>query len=75
MTDWIRRPSARVSHDLCIGTAMCTNLAPAAFRLNNDGQSEFQPEGAWKTDELYAAADGCPMSAITVADHEDGPPA
>ena len=45
---------------------MCTQLAPGGFRLNDDGQSEFQPEGEWEVEELYEAADGCPMSAIEV---------
>ncbi|MGE3301724.1 MAG: ferredoxin [Hyphomonadaceae bacterium] len=56
---------AAVSHDLCVGVGMCVLTAPKAFRLNAEGLSE--PTG--EDDEaLQAAADACPMSAITLLD-------
>jgi ferredoxin len=59
------RARATVDHDRCAGVTMCTQLAPGAFAINDDGQSEFQA-GRWELADLAEAADGCPMSAITV---------
>ena len=57
---------AEISHDLCVGVAMCVQLAPKAFVLNEAGQALFKPDGDWTPDDLREAADGCPMMAITV---------
>jgi ferredoxin len=62
---------AEVSLDRCTGTGRCVLVAPAAFRFTPDLVSEFNPQGAWTRAQLRAAADACPMSAITVI--EDGP--
>jgi ferredoxin len=53
--------SATVSHDLCVGIAMCMQHAPGAFDFDDEGLSVFQPDGEWTDEE---AADGCPTSAI-----------
>ena len=55
-----------VSHDECMGVSMCTQAAPRAFRLNENGQSVYQGEGTASLDELQEAAACCPMSAIKV---------
>lgn len=60
------RPRAQVSHDRCVGVAMCLQVAPAAFKLNAEGLSEFRPDAEADEDLLHEAADACPMSAITV---------
>jgi len=57
---------AEISHDLCVGVAMCTQLAPDAFQLNTVGQAEFLPDGDWTEAALREAADQCPMSAISI---------
>jgi ferredoxin len=44
---------------------MCTQAAPGAFALNDDGLSEYQ-DGPWPETDLAEAADACPMAAITV---------
>lgn len=59
-----------VSHDECIGVAMCTQTAPRAFRLNENGQSVYQGEGTASLEELREAATSCPMSAIKVIEEE-----
>jgi ferredoxin len=56
---------AVVDHDLCAGVAMCTQVAPGAFALNDEGLSEYQ-DGPWPVADLADAADACPMAAITV---------
>jgi ferredoxin len=59
------RARAVVDHDLCAGVAMCTQAAPGAFALNDDGLSEYQ-DGPWPETDLAEAADACPMAAITL---------
>jgi len=59
------RVRVTVDHYRCAGVTMCTQLAPGAFAINGDGQSEFQA-GRWELADLAEAADGCPMSAIAV---------
>jgi ferredoxin len=55
-----------VSHDECMGVSMCTQVAPRAFRLDENGQSVYQGEGTATLEELHEAAASCPMSAIRV---------
>lgn len=62
---------AEVDHDLCAGVAMCLQHAPGAFALDEAGQSVFAPTGAWTAADLEAAAEGCPMAAITVRPPQD----
>lgn len=57
---------AEVDHDLCAGVAMCLQVAPGAFALDEEGQSLFRPSGPWTETELEEAADSCPMTAITL---------
>ena len=64
------RIRVEVSHDACAGVSMCTQVAPRAFRLNGNGQSEYQGAGTASLEELREAADSCPMSAIKVAAEE-----
>ena len=61
-----KTPEAIVSHDHCMGVSMCIQAAPRAFKLNKNGQAEFQGPGTGSLKELNDAADACPMSAITV---------
>jgi ferredoxin len=58
-------PDVVVDHDLCAGVALCTQAAPGAFALNDEGLSEYQ-DGPWPAADLAEAADACPMAAITV---------
>jgi ferredoxin len=54
---------AVVDHDR---VAMCLQHAPGAFALDDDGQSVFEPTGQWAARDLEAAAEGCPMEAISL---------
>jgi ferredoxin len=64
MADIPKTYSATVSHDLCVGIAMCMQHAPGAFDFDDEGLSVFQPNGEWTDEEVEEAADGCPTSAI-----------
>jgi ferredoxin len=65
------RLRAEVSHDLCVGSAMCLSLAPGAFRLDAEGLSLFVVDNDCDAHLLREAADGCPMRAITLIDGQD----
>ncbi len=61
-----------VDHRSCVGNAQCVNLAPAAFRHNDNGQSEvIDPAGAPEA-VILKAARVCPTSAIRVEDATTG---
>jgi ferredoxin len=62
---------AKVSHDLCTGTGLCVQIAPKAFRFNDELLSVFDAAGDWSREEVRAAADACPMSAIIVFEQSD----
>ncbi|KAA0932001.1 MULTISPECIES: ferredoxin [Streptomyces] len=55
-----------VDRSVCIGSAQCTHLAPAAFRLDAAMQSHArEPEGE-ADEKVLEAAEGCPVEAITI---------
>lgn len=56
---------AVVDCDLCAAVTMCSSVAPEAFSLNDQGCSEFHPSDT-PDDVVIAAAEACPMEAITV---------
>ncbi|MQA17106.1 MAG: ferredoxin [Pseudonocardiaceae bacterium] len=57
---------AYVDHDLCTGATMCLQMARGGFELDEAGQSVFRPGGQWAASDLEAAADSCPMAAISL---------
>ena len=66
-----QRFRAEVSHDLCTGTGTCVQIAPKAFRFNDQRLSTFDETGAWSRVEVREAADACPMGAIRVIEDEN----
>ena len=64
--------TAEVSHDLCVGVAMCIKMAPRAFRFNRERLSVFKGAGDWTDQQLRDAADACPMSAIRIIEYKAG---
>jgi ferredoxin len=61
-----------VDHNVCVGNAMCTTIAPKVFALNDQRQSEaVSPEGD-TVEKIIDAAENCPVSAIIVEDAETG---
>ena len=62
----------RVDHVKCVGNAMCTELAPGVFALNDDRQSEARNPAGETLEDILKAAENCPVGAITVEDVETG---
>lgn len=57
-----------VDHDKCVGSRICIAIAPEVFTLDVNGQaSVVDPEGD-TLEAINAAAEGCPVSAITIED-------
>ncbi|GGN61132.1 hypothetical protein GCM10012285_59880 [Streptomyces kronopolitis] len=55
-----------VDRGVCIGSGMCVATAPDGFRLDTARQSHpVAPETDAEAD-ILAAAEGCPVEAITV---------
>lgn len=57
---------ARVDQDVCVGSAICVQIAPEAFELGDDGKSHVVDASAADADRLRKAAKDCPVQAITV---------
>ncbi|MFF8787206.1 ferredoxin [Streptomyces sp. NPDC015125] len=55
-----------VDRGVCIGSGMCAAVAPDGFRLDSARQSHpVEPEAA-AGEGVLAAAEGCPVEAITL---------
>lgn len=67
-----RKLRISVDHDVCMGTAMCTTIAPEVFQLNEARQSEVVHPAGGTEEQILEAAENCPVSAITVEDAESG---
>ncbi|WP_329154793.1 ferredoxin [Streptomyces anulatus] len=55
-----------VDRSVCIGSGMCVNHAPDGFRLDSARQSHPTEEDRDAGEEVLAAAEGCPVEAITL---------
>ncbi len=59
---------ASIDRDGCISCGLCPEVCPEVFRMANDGKAEVYvdavPAGA--EDSAQEAAEGCPVSVITV---------
>lgn len=60
----------RIDYDKCVGSRICIAVAPAAFRLNDEGQGAVINTDEVLLDVVRLAAEACPMSAIVVEDRE-----
>lgn len=67
-----RKLRVRVDHNVCVGNAMCTTIAPKVFALNDNRQSEAVDPGGDTAEKILEAAENCPVSAITVEDADTG---
>lgn len=59
---------ASIDRDGCIGCGLCADTCPKVFRMADDGMAEVytDPVPAEEEDAATEAADGCPVSVITV---------
>lgn len=53
-----------VDKDLCIGCGTCAALAPAVFKMTDDGKAEVIDQEADTEDNIQNTADSCPVAAI-----------
>ncbi|MGW1542630.1 ferredoxin [Streptomyces sp. NPDC002309] len=60
------RWQVEVDRSLCIGSAQCVHLAPDAFRLDTARQSHPTDPETDAGEGILAAAEGCPVEAITL---------
>ncbi len=55
-----------VDQSACIGCALCEDVCPEVFRMNDDNLAEVHTQPSEVTDSLQEAVDGCPVGAITI---------
>ncbi|QGV80870.1 ferredoxin [Streptomyces ficellus] len=63
-----------VDRAVCIGSGMCVNLAPDGFALDTARQSRPRAAGTDPDERVLAAAEGCPVEAITLTLADGGEP-
>ncbi|MEV5971029.1 ferredoxin [Streptomyces sp. NPDC051921] len=56
-----------VDRGVCIGSGMCVNHAPDGFRLDSARQSHPRDPESDANERVLAAAEGCPVEAISIA--------
>ena len=56
----------RIDWDRCMGSGNCVFWAPETFDLSDDGHAVVVDAAATDEDRLRAAAQGCPVGAITL---------
>ncbi|MFF2961024.1 ferredoxin [Streptomyces sp. NPDC057963] len=60
------RWSVEVDRGVCIGSGMCVNHAPGGFALDSARQSRPSSPETDANEQVLAAAEGCPVEAITI---------
>ncbi|MFJ6697539.1 ferredoxin [Streptomyces sp. NPDC091272] len=61
-----------VDRGVCIGSGMCVNTAPGAFRLDTARQSHPTGPDRDANEDVLAAAESCPVEAITITLRDTG---
>ncbi|MFE2431372.1 ferredoxin [Streptomyces sp. NPDC059373] len=61
-----------VDRTVCIGSGMCVNSAPNAFKLDSARQSHPLTPDSTAAETVLAAAEGCPVEAITITLRDTG---
>ena len=60
--------NAHVDKSLCVGCEMCVQICPAVFFMDSDGKAEAGTVPVSEETACKEGADGCPVSAISVAE-------
>lgn len=61
--------TVEVDHNVCIGAAPCTAMAPNTFALDDTGKAAILATADAEDQEtILNAAQGCPVSAIIIKD-------
>ncbi|WP_327259338.1 ferredoxin [Streptomyces sp. NBC_01240] len=60
------RWNVEVGRGVCIGSGMCVNQAPGGFTLDSARQSHPSAPETDANETILAAAEGCPVEAITI---------
>jgi len=60
------RWQVEVDRGVCIGSGMCVTLAAGGFRLDSARQSHPVSPETDANENVLAAAEGCPVEAITI---------
>ena len=60
--------TAKVDRSLCIGSGVCTRIAPKTFQLDSENKSTVIAQGVDSDELLLEAAQTCPVSAIILTD-------
>ncbi|MFI8516753.1 ferredoxin [Streptomyces sp. NPDC085481] len=63
-----------VDRSVCIGSGMCINHAPDGFRLDPARQSHPRDPAPDANERVLAAAEGCPVEAISITLLDGGEP-
>lgn len=61
-----------VDRSVCIGSGMCVGTAAAAFRLDSARQSHPVTPELDADEEVLAAAESCPVEAISITLRDSG---
>ncbi|GAA0493696.1 ferredoxin [Streptomyces stramineus] len=61
-----------VDRGVCVGSGLCAGTAPGAFRLDTARQSHPTDPEAEASGAVLAAAESCPVEAITVRALDSG---
>lgn len=61
----------QIDRSLCIGNAMCRELAPGAFIDDGEGRTLVDDPSSESVANLLEAEALCPVGAISVLDGED----
>jgi ferredoxin len=61
-----------IDRDVCIGAGPCVAVAGRTFNLDDENKA-YLMEGDWDDDDMIlAAAQSCPVFAISIVDKETG---
>lgn len=60
----------RVDRDKCQGIGACVGIAPEVFEIDNEGKAVVISREGADDDTILAAAESCPLEAITLLDEE-----